>query len=168
MRGRKYKHAYVLLNPGDIIVSKDKYKLTTYLIPGEFAHAALCVDKNMSGLCPFEIAEMTHLGFTKSTFYDVFREATRIVILRCRNWDHKYIDKVISNCEFFEGVPYDNTFELGIKALYCSELIYEADVEHRLQVSLEDLMGLGRPYISPIGLLHAKNVDIIYDSKMEK
>ena len=162
MRGFKYKKAYSLLQPGDYILCKDEWKLTTWLIPGKYSHAALCVDKTEDSL--FEVAEMTHLGFTKSTFYDIFRESTSLVILRCKDWDKEYTEKVIEKCRSFEGTPYDVIFQFGIKTLYCSELVYEADFEKRLQISTEDLMGLGRKYISPYGLSKAKNVDIIYDS----
>ena len=167
MRGYKYKRAYKLLRVGDIIVCKDKWKLTTWLIPGEFSHTCLCVDKENDGELEFEIAEMTHNGFTKSTFYDIFRESTRLVILRCKDWDDNYISKVIDKCKSFNNVPYDTSFVLGVKALYCSEMIYEADFQGRLKVSLEDLMGLGRPYISPIGIYNAENVEKIWDSDNE-
>jgi hypothetical protein len=167
MSGDKYKKAYILLKPGDIILTKDKWKLTNWLIPGEFSHACLCVGKEGDCKSEFEIVEMTHKGFTKSEFYDVFREATRLVILRCTDWGAIYTINVIDKCKSFEGVPYDISFTLGVKALYCSELIYESDFDHILDVSLEDLMGLGIPYISPIGLYHAKNIEIIWDSENE-
>jgi len=166
MRGFKFKRAYKILRVGDIILCKDSWKLTTWLIPGEFSHAALCVDKEEYS--EYEIAEMTHKGFTKSTFYDIFRESTRLVILRCKDWDVDYIKKVVNKCKSFEGLSYDNMFEFGIKSLYCSEMIYEADEEKRLIVSIEDLMGLGKPYISPIGIYHAKNAEVVWDSQNEK
>lgn len=162
MRGYKYKRAYNLVKAGDIILCCDKWKLTNWLIPGDLTHACLCVDRG-DGV-EFEIAEMTYRGFTKSSFYDPFRESTRFVILRCRDWDDEYTKKVVEKCKSFDGLPYDITFEMGIKSLYCSELIYQADFERRLKVSIGDLLGLGRPYISPMGLRNATNVDLIYDS----
>ena len=165
MCGYKYKRAYKLLKPGDIILCKDDWKLTSWLIPGELTHACLCVDKGE--YIEFEVAEMHRAGFIKSSFYDPFRESTRLVILRCVDWDNTYVKQVIERCRLFEDVPYDITFEFGVKALYCSELIYQSDFEKRLEVSIEDLLGLGRPYISPMGLYNAKNVDIIYDSSVD-
>jgi len=53
---------------------------------------------------------------------------------------------------------------MGVKALYCSELVYQSDFERRLDVNLEDLAGLGRKYISPDGLYKAKNVRVVWDS----
>jgi len=165
-RGWKYKRGYRLLEAGDIIVTKDKWKLTSYLIPGEFTHASLCLDKSPNS--EFEIAEMTHTNFTKSTFYDLCREATRVRIIRCNDWDKYYIKNIIvPTCKSFKDVCYDTCFELGVKALYCSELIVQCDLEKRLIVNYEDIVGLGIPYISPTGISKAKNVKIIWDSDQE-
>ena len=162
-RGWKYQRGYALLQPGDILVGVDKKKLTHLLIEGTFSHAIQCVAKGTE----FECAEMTHHNFTRSCFFDICKEADRVVILRCRDYDAAYIEKVIAACLSHADATYNVTFELGIPALYCSELIYISDVEKRLQVSLADLAGLGRPYISPDGLYQAKNVDVIWDSDQE-
>jgi len=160
MRGYKYHIMYEKLRPGHIIVTIDRRKLTTLLIPGNFSHATLCVSKDKN----FEMAEMTHKDFTKSTFSDVCYEADRILILECLDFDSAYIEKVVAKCKSMATAKYDTDFELGIEALYCSELIYHSDFEHRLDISLEDLVGMGRPYLSPDGLTRAKNVRIVADS----
>lgn len=162
-RGWKYHLGYNRLQPGYIILTQDKKKLTTLLIGGEFAHAALCVSKDGE----FEVAEMTHTNYTESCFFDICKEADRVVILRCLDWDPEYTKKVIDNCLTFKDATYDNCFEFGVKSLYCSELVYQADFEKRLKVSLEDLAGIGRPYISPFGLYRAKNIEIVWDSNLE-
>ena len=79
-RGHQFIIGYKRLQPGDIILTKDKRKLTTVLIGGEFTHAALCVNLGR----PYEIAEMTHHDYTKSFFFDVCKESDRVVILRCQ------------------------------------------------------------------------------------
>lgn len=165
MRGYKYKRAYQVLEKGDIILCRDKWKLTSLLIPGKYSHAALCVEKDK--YIEFEVAEMGHRGFTKSTFYDIFRESTELVILRCEDWNKDYIDKVIKKCKAFENVPYDINFQFNIEALYCSELVYQSDFERRLQASTEDLLGIGRQYISPMGLYKAKNCKVIWNSEID-
>lgn len=160
MRGWKYHDGYDRLLPGDIILTKDKKKLSTHIIGGEWAHAGICISRNTV----FECAEMTSRGFTKSTFADMCFEADRVRIIRCRDWDQDYIKKVIKKCLEFEDADYDVSFSFNNDFLYCSELIYESDFERRLDVSLEDLALLGNPYISPTGLNNAKNVDIVWDS----
>jgi len=164
LRGAKYQDGYRKLEPGHIILTIDKKKLTSLLIPGDFAHAALCVSKfSTSG--NYEIAEMTHTDYTKSYFFDLCKEADRVVIMKCHDWDEEYTKKVIAKCIEFEDAIYDVKFGFGVKALYCSELVYQSDFERRLDVNLEDLAGLGREYISPTGLYHANNIEIVWDSR---
>ncbi len=170
LRGAKYTAGYEKLEPGHIILTLDKKKLTSMLIPGDFAHAALCVSNLSVAERPstspgdYEVAEMTHTDYTKSYFFDICKESDRVIILKCTDWDDEYTQKVIAKCQEFEDATYDVKFGFGVKALYCSELIYQADFEKRLQVNLEDLAGLGREYISPTGLYNAKNVKIVWDS----
>jgi hypothetical protein len=163
LRGWKYQRGYRLLQAGDILLTIDRKKLTTVLIPGEFSHAALCVDKGSE----FEIAEMTHSHFTRSTFFDICKESDRVVILRCKTFDYPYIQKVVEKCLSFSEASYDIGFELGIQSLYCSELVYQSDFERRIGADLTDLAGLGRPYISPTGLRQADNVEVVWDSDLE-
>ena len=164
LRGAKYHEGYDKLKPGHIILTIDKKKLTSLLIPGSFAHAALCLSKSGPD---YEIAEMTHTDYTKSYFFDICKEADRVVILECLDWDHRYVRAVIDKCLEFEDAVYDVKFGFGVKALYCSELVYQSDFERRLDVNLEDLAGLGREYISPDGLYKAKNVRVVWDSDLD-
>ena len=157
--GWKYHWIYKRIQPGDIILATDAKKLTSMLIPGEWTHAAVCVSKNQR----FEVAEMVHTGFRKSTVSDICYEATKLVILRPR-FDDVYRRRFITNVLNLDGADYDIKFDLGVKGLYCSELIYQADTEHRLGISLDDLAGLGKPYVSPTGILNAE-VDVIADSR---
>jgi uncharacterized protein YycO len=162
--GRQYHDAYQYLYPGDIILTKDNKKLTTALIGGKWTHAALCVGIGARYKPGYEVAEMTHHGFTKSFFFDICKEADAICILRCNDWDKDYKKKVIENCLNLEGAKYDVEFSLSnIKAFYCSELIYACDSEKRLDVDLSDLAGLGREYLSPTGIYEAKNISVIIE-----
>jgi hypothetical protein len=163
LRGWKYHRGYKKLRPGHIILSVDKTKLTTKLVPGEFTHASLCVDKGTE----WEVSEMTHSDYTKSTFFDICKEADRVILLWCEDWDDIYVREVIKKCKLFCNATYDVEFVLGVLALYCSELVYHSDYEHRLKVSLEDIAGIGREYISPTGLRKALNVRVDWDSDEE-
>lgn len=162
-RGWRYQRGYKFLSPGDIILTNDAWKLTSFLIPGVWTHAALCVTRDSE----FEIAEMTHTDFTRSTFFDLCKEATRIAIFRCQEWDAPYIKQVIAKCLSFQKCKYDIAFSQGPEALYCSELIIESDFEHRLKASNEDIHGLGMLYVSPTGISKATNIVKIWDSDDE-
>jgi len=111
---------------------------------------------------------MTHENYTRSHFFDLCMEADRVVILRCKDFDSDYIQKVIQKCLSFQNAVYDVHFTLGVKSLYCSELVFQSDFERRLKVDLSDLAGIGLPYISPTGLYQAENVEIVWDSDQEK
>lgn len=160
--GRYYKTISELIKPGDIILTVDKRKLTTLLIPGEFSHAALYLGSKVM----FEVAEMTHTDFTKSFLFDVCKQADRVAIMRCLKifYDSEYTNAMKLKCLTFENAKYDSEFSLGVESLYCSELIYQSDFEKRIEYDLSDLAGIGQPYISPDGLLLAHNCYCVYDS----
>jgi len=161
--GWKYMRGYRHLEAGNFILTIDKWKLTGLLIPG-WDHAGLCINKGHE----FEIAEMTHTNFTKSTFFDLCKTSTRVSIWECPGWDWDYIYQVIiPTCLSFENTPFDVKLEKGIKALACSEMVFESDPERRMGASDEDILGLGIPYVSPTGLSKAKNVRCKWDSNNE-
>ena len=159
--GNKFIEGYKFLQPGDMIQTSEKGRAVSFLIKGDFDHAAFCVGKNST----WEISEMVGSGYHKSNFYEICRNADRVRIIRCVDWDRNYVKRMIDRCKSFEGSKYDTAFSFGIKDLYCSEMIYHSDMEKRLKVSLEDIAGLGRKYISPDGLGKARNIKIIWDSK---
>ena len=162
MTGIQFNKMYSLLKPGDVILTVDKRKLTSLLIPGTFSHAAMCIDKNSD----WEVSEMTHDDYTKSCFFDVCKESDRVVILRvnCTTCFEGSVEHAITKCKEFEDVKYDTQFDLNIHTLYCSELIYQSYINNSLQVCLDDFIGLGRQYISPDGLYNAKQLRVVVDS----
>lgn len=170
-KGFQFIKANTLFRPGDIILACDKRKLTGLLIPGPVDHAAFCVNKfwgipSWDNGEAYEIAEMTHENYRKSMFFDLCKESDRIIIMRT-DFDESYIKEMIKECRTFEHAVYDIDFELGVAALYCSELIYHADSMKKLQFDLSDIHGLGRQYLSPTGILTNKNLLCIYDSENE-
>lgn len=160
LRGVKYHKLYNVLQPGDVILTVDKKKLTTLLIPGEFSHAAMCV--SLDGA--WEVSEMTHSDYTKSCFFDICKESDRVVVMRCKEITDKQLVSAIDKCKSLEHAKYDSEFSLGVAALYCSELVYVSYHDNIIKASLEDFAGLGRPYISPVGLYHAENLKVVADS----
>ena len=56
-----------------------------------------------------------HENYTKSEFYDICREADRVMIMECVDWDDDYIRNVIVPvCKSFEGATYDYAFTFGL------------------------------------------------------
>lgn len=174
LRGNEYNRAYKLLRPGDIVLAVDFKKATAILVPGLTTHAAFCVAKKSDRPCEFEMAEMTHHNFTKSDFFDICKEADRIFILRCMDYTIDDVSFFIQMIHSFKNALYDilfdtelvnEEFELKIPMLYCSELGYQSDKRgpNKWKVDLSDMAGLGRPYISPDGILFGLNMKCIYD-----
>lgn len=161
IRGNQYKEAYKRLQVGDIILTRDESKLAGKFIDGYWDHVALFLGKEKD----FEVAEMTRHGFTKSEFADVFKESSRFKIVRSSKLPSDYIEKMINKCISFDGKHYDTGFSLGIEELYCSEMIFQCDIEMRLKFDLSDLKLIGQPYLSPDGVEACHNLDIIvFDS----
>ena len=173
--GALERRGYKYLKPGDLIFTIDNKKLASKIIGSATknvggkqpyfmpSHVALCVDLNSE----FEIAEMTHHDYTKSTWNDVCRESTRVVIGRCKDWDEAYIQNtIIPMALSFKNKKYDNAFVMGIDSLACSELPYFADLEHRAKVNLQPVIG-EQPYITPVGWVLGENIEIIWDSNLE-
>jgi hypothetical protein len=194
LRGDKYHEGYSYLKKGYMIGTIDYRKLTGLLIPkvtgGILSHAAYCVakrdpkqfdilysqinplDGHGSGL---EVAEMTHLDFTFSDFFDICKESDRVVIFKCLDWDELFIEKLTQKILSFRKSKYDPAFQLDgpeLAFLYCSEMIYQGDKIAnggipRIKADISDLMNLGRPYVSPDGLLCSENVEVVWDSHNE-
>lgn len=165
----KIKEGLELCKLGDILVSVDETKLTA-LVPGVFSHAALVMglltDENEKPSL-VNVAEMNHNGFEVKRFGVFCSEATRVMILRCKDFDWDYAEAVAEEAyRLGNQSEYDTSFSISsVKALYCSELIYHADTEKRLKVRLDDLLGLGRPYLSPDGLVKGENCEVVWDSQ---
>jgi len=161
----KILRGHKLLKPGHIILTTSHWQLTSMCIPGKLTHAAMCVGIHAEG-AEYEVAEMVAAGYRKNDWPGVC-QASRVVILECDAWDKDYTRRVVLTCKSFNGTPYDPLFAFGVKALYCSEMIWASDFARRLEASVSDLMGLGSAYVSPQDLFDAKNVTVIWDSDKE-
>ena len=177
LTGRQYHRGYQVVQPGDILLSRDDWKLSTWIIPGVFPHVGLCVGhrykaawgvaRAASGVIG-EVVEAVAAGVQLVDFYDFCRESDRVVILRCRDWDEGYVlSQVLPRALGAVGRPYDNEFAFGPKALYCSEVPLHCDPEGRAKVKTRDLIGLGRRYVVAEDWLKARNVEVVWDSERD-
>ena len=161
LRGKKYHALYEQLKAGDVILTIDK-KTYDIIDTRRIFSCAMCVSLDKK----WEVSEMTHSDYTKSCFFDICKESDRVVIMRCKKITEDQLTKAIEKCKSLEDATYDAEFSLGIKELYCSELIYVSYENNLIEANLEDFVGLGRDYISPVGLYHAKNLEVIVDSDL--
>jgi len=142
------------MKAGDVLLSKSSGHLTNLLIGGKYSHAAIVVDTD-------KIAEMTANGFDIVNVDKFCKQSTRICLLRLKDSDDDYGKEMAIKALEFSNADYDLSFTLGVEALYCSELCYQADFEKRFKCDLSDLAGLGKPYVSPLGLYSAPGLKIM-------
>lgn len=174
--GRQFWNGYYVLTYGDILLSRDSRKLSSYLIPGSMPHAAVLVEnwwKRDRAWFPREqkgeIVEAVAEGVRLTTWFEFCHESDRVMILRCIDWGEEYaLGTIIPKALELVGTPYDNQFHFDSKAMYCSELPYHCDIEHRAKVNTKDLFGLGYKYVSAQDWLDAENVKVVWDSDWEK
>lgn len=161
--GKAYNKGYDLLQSGDIILTYSANQASS-AVPGRFSHAELCLTKDRK----IETVGMTRFGFSEHTFFDVCKTSDRATIVRIKSWrTNKYISRLIAWCQEWRGAVYDQEFKLGNKALYCFELIYESDKLRLAEFKLDDLLGLGREYISGEGIINSPHATVIWDSAGE-
>lgn len=135
------KDFYKLLTavcPGDFLLSVDRSKLSTYLIPGYWSHAAVVVGVPGSGT---EIAEMVAGGFKRVGLFDFCKESDDVVLIRVwKTRDHQ--NQIIKKCLSLSGAKYDLEFEHGDLEYYCSELCAASDDRDTLNIK-------NKPVINP-------------------
>ena len=168
--GEAYLAAYRKLKPGDWIFTIDHSsfsgKVITALTGGEVSHCGIF----RGYFEPWECSEMTSKNFTKSAFYDMIKSSDRVIIAHNPKWTDDYRKSMVAESSSYAHAKYDywydmaNKDEKGVPLLACSELLYMSDFERTVRVNLEDVAGIGRPYISPQGLLNSPDLFIIYDS----
>lgn len=143
---------------GDILVSKSRFALTNLIIGGKFSHAAVVISSE-----PDQIAEMTHKDFDVVGIKEFSENTTRIALLRFKQAPKWYAKQFAKNAMRFQDKRYDAKFTLGVEALYCSELLFQSDDEHRMGADTSDLVSLGTPYLSPDGVYQAKGLQVIFE-----
>jgi len=142
------------MRAGDMLLSKSGFHLTNLLIGGSYSHAAVVVG-------PDRIAEMCAKGFDLVNVDKFCTGTTRFLLLRFKNHDQAYGEAVAAKAMTFARANYDTMFTLDVEALYCSELCFQSDFEGRMQADLSDLVGMGRPYLSPEGVATAKGLEVV-------
>ena len=134
IRGNFYHNGYNLMREGDFVGTIDYRKLTGVLIPkvtgGVLSHAAYCFakrdpyepNKQYAKIMPtlghgggLEIAEMTHLDFTFSDFFDLCKESDRVIIFRCVDYDEAFIQRMNKEVLSCRRSKYDTKFEFEKK-----------------------------------------------------
>lgn len=157
----------LVIRAGDCILTRDPLKLSNILIGGRWSHAAICTFM-LDDFMPI-IGEMSHSGFQELSLDNFLGYSQSVAVIRPKLASFTYRAEMATQARRlgFKAQGYDNVFTMGEKSLFCSELVYLADYMGEYKASLEDLAGLGHPYISPDGLYKAKEAQIVFEWRGE-
>lgn len=108
-----------LLQPGMVILSHKEFEFTNWFIRGYWKHSAIIIDHEM-------LIEATSKGVGLKRIEEFITEVDDYVILRPTFCDSALMEETCRYVRRVVGYPYNYTFLHGMKAFYCSELIYWA------------------------------------------
>lgn len=162
-----FKQLEDIIQPGMCILVRDPLKLSHILIGGHWSHAAICVRKlYVNDVWQMKIiGEMGHSNYQELDLKEMLGYSQSVCVIKPKLSTPEYLNSMAARAQILGHVSrqYDQLFELGEESLYCSELVYMADDVHLYDASLEDLAGLGKPYISPDGLYKSNNSEVVFE-----
>ena len=172
LTGRQFRLLHNAMQNGDWIFTVEYRYLSSRSVMkitgGEVSHCLQCVQKDHP---TWELGEMTHDNYTKNTLANVWRKADRIIIVDKASWSPSYRKEMAFKNMTYVNAKYDLGFDIdengktpGVPFLACSELLYHSDFKRTVPVDLKDYAGIGRPYISPQGLLNGQGLRIKADT----
>lgn len=133
-----------LVQIGDVILCKNKWSLGSLFIPGPWTHAALVVDY-FDG--DFWVLEATTKGVKLTSLDDLLMKKDSYKIKRSIVPVNKSILRGIY--AGYIGRPYDFSFLIGNRSIYCSELIVEvfSNIRHNVEFTLTDQFVFGPVFL---------------------
>jgi uncharacterized protein YycO len=119
LTAKDYREIKALAKPGHVLISRVRGEFSNLFIPGTWSHAAFVLDENT-------VMEATFHGVVKTDLIDFVLKKDYVALLEDKFCTPEQRAKAVVAAYSFEGLPYDKLFDQGVKALYCSELVYEA------------------------------------------
>jgi hypothetical protein len=143
------------IKPGDVLLSKEDWRLSNVLISGEWSHAAIAVESYM-------VLEATPPNVRRIHLAQFVLSKDHIALLRPKfKIDFKnYVD-------FYINGEYDFSFLSNNKQWYCSELVYDylKRISNKMPFVLRKTWGVETS--TPDDFINAKSkFDCIYKSKV--
>lgn len=127
------------LQPGDLVFSADRSKLSSWLIPGEWDHVGIYIGD-------FKIVEAVQPKVRITSPFDFCHSSDYVGKARFPWKNQKFI---IDCARSIVGTKYDTFFDSKNDALYCSELIALLDADNELMLDDSDVVGIGVNYVTP-------------------
>ena len=146
------------LKPGDIFVTRTKWRPTNILIPGYWSHAGMYVgnDTVVHALAPVVV---------ETALQDFMSCVNSMAVMRTQ-LPEPTAEKAAAEMRSYVGLPYDYMFEPTTKALYCSEAIAQAYWAVANDWTFEARERMGVITVTPQDLYDARRcLDLIWDSR---
>jgi uncharacterized protein YycO len=125
-----------MIQPGDILLSYEKGRPTSWLIKGFYDHAAI-VSQYLTVVEAVgdRFVDGINIGGVREVGLDEWLYKKDSVCVLRPIYMNTYIKKdpnmlASEACLGYVGKPYDYTFKIGSEKIYCSELVYLCYVEH--------------------------------------
>lgn len=151
---------------GVVISTRDSSKISGLLVPTDLDHTAIISHWNEKE-SDFEIIQALGEGVVTSLLRELCTSCEGFVAHIGEDWDYDYTKLMVEKAKTFIGKPYDGSFQFGIEALYCSEIVYLADFEKRVRYDTSDFAGIGQQYISPKGITEGVGMIKLFDTEIE-
>ena len=113
-----YKILCMILKPGDVILTKTKWRPTNVLIPGHFKHSTMYVGGG-------NIVESTVPCVRERDLLDLLLSIDDFAVVKPRITNTE-LSFAVAEMESLIGKPYDMGFTMDDDAFYCSEAIHHS------------------------------------------
>lgn len=117
--GKDYEAIKMIVQPGDIFLSRVYGHLSNVFIPGYWKHAAIMGPVG-------NVYEAIGKGVLATDLVSFLTSKDEVVLLRPTFCDPKQAAEAADHAGEALGAAYDYEFSLGNKAFYCAELVYVA------------------------------------------
>jgi len=133
-----YYEAVDKIQPGDVLLSKEDFRLTNLFIPGFWSHAAIAIDNKY-------VMEAVGKGVVKTPMVKWIMSKDHVLILRFKGIPSQIRAAAGLKAAEHEHEPYDYGFASGNAAWYCAELVwfaYEEVMKPNNPFELRETMGV--------------------------
>jgi len=147
-----YSYIEKKVRPGDILLSKRRYELSNFFIPGEYTHSAIVTTSEE--FTPPMIVESIAEGVVMKSLAKFLFSKDYVMLIRPRIGTEDERLDAGNYARRFIGLPYDYYFEAGVNAFYCSELVNHCYQTHIMEYkhNFEPTQIMGAETVTPMDL----------------
>lgn len=149
-----------LIRSGDIVLTKTHGRLTNWMIPGGYKHAAMIVSCDDV----LHVCEAAYPHVKESDLLSFMLRSDEVCVIRPRGVSKHEQAAAAEQMRKLVGKPYDLLFEPGEDAFYCSEAIAFCYHVASPQLSFERRSILGVDTVIPDDFRRSSKMKVIIES----